>query len=267
MGRGASTDRYDKIGASYSSTRRPDPRIAARIVETLSDAASVVNIGAGTGSYEPSDRKVIAVEPSTTMIAQRPRGSAPVLQATAEALPLVDGAVDAALAVLTVHHWADTERGFAEMRRVARRRVVIFTWDQGEWEPFWLINEYFPAIRDLDRPRAVTLDGVLSALGGGEVIPVLVPHDCIDGFHGAFWRRPEAYLDPKVRAGISTYALMQPHELEDGLRRLAADIDSGAWARRHCDLLDLDELDLGYRLVVAETSEGPGTARAVRRAQ
>ena len=244
--------RYDDIGKTYASTRRPDPRIAARIVDALGDAASVVNVGAGSGSYEPTDRRVIAVEPSATMIAQRPVGAPPAIRATAEALPLVDDAVDAALAVLTLHHWTDAARGLAEMRRVARRRVVVLTWDQGDWEPFWLINEYFPFILDLDSPRAVAIDDVLSALGGGEVVPVPVPHDCIDGFHGAFWRRPEAYLDPKVRAGISTYAILPPSTLEDGLRRLSADIESGAWAERHRDLLDLDELDLGYRLVTAE---------------
>lgn len=244
--------RYDRIGTSYSATRRPDPRIAARILDALGDASSVVNVGAGTGSYEPDDRLVVAVEPSRTMIDQRPAGSAPVVQAAAEALPFVDGAVDATLGVLTVHHWNDPVLGLAEMRRIARRRVVILTWEEEDWERFWLVREYFPHIRAVDRPRAISMDDVATALDGADVFPVLVPHDCIDGFHGAFWRRPEAYLDPRVRAGISGYALMPPRDLDEGLRRLERDLASGAWEQRHGDLLELDEIDLGYRLVIAE---------------
>ncbi len=243
--------RYDKIGIGYALTRLSDPRIADRIVRALGDSASVVNVGAGTGSYEPRDRRVVAVEPSAIMIRQRPAGSAPVVQGTAESLPLVDGAVDSALATLTVHHWADPSRGFAEMRRVARRRVVILTWDQQVWESFWLVREYLPCIRDVDRRRAVAIADIVSALGECQIIPVPIPHDCIDGFHGAFWRRPEAYLDPRVRSGISTYGILPPDERDEGLGRLAADIQSGAWGDRHRDLADLDELDLGYRLVVA----------------
>jgi len=242
---------YDRIGAGYSATRRPDPRIAARIIEALGDSASVVNVGAGAGAYEPRDRMVVAVEPSATMIRQRPVGSAPVVQGAAEALPLVDGAVDSSLAVLTVHHWTDRARGLAELHRVARGRVVILTWDQDVWESFWLIREYLPCIRDRDRPRALAISDIVSALGKSQVLSVPIPHDCVDGFHGAFWRRPEAYLDARVRSGISTYASISPAECHAGLRRLAADIQSGVWKGRHGDLLKLDELDLGYRLIVA----------------
>jgi SAM-dependent methyltransferase len=241
---------YDTIGVGYSSTRRPDPRIADRIIQALGDSASVVNVGAGTGSYEPLDRMVIAVEPSTTMIRQRPFGSAPIIQAAAEHLPLVDGAVDAACAILTAHHWTDPAQGFAEMRRVARRRVVVLTWDQAIWESFWLIREYFPTV-DVDRRRALAIADVVSTLGESQTIPVPIAYDCVDGFHGAFWRRPTAYLDPRVRSGISTFAAMSPDELHGGLARLAADIQSGDWEDRHRDLLDLDELDLGYRLIIA----------------
>ena len=245
---------YDKIGVGYSLTRLPDPRVADRIIQALGDSASVVNVGAGTGSYEPRDRMVVAVEPSPTMIRQRPVGSAPVIQGAAESLPLVDGAVDSALAILTVHHWTDPAQGFAEMLRVAQRRVVILTWDQDVWESFWLIREYLPCIRDLDRRRAPAIADIVSALGESQIISVPIPHDCIDGFHGAFWRRPEAYLDPRIRSGISTYAALPPDERGEGLRRLAADIQSGAWEDRHRNLFDVDELDLGYRLIVA----GPG---------
>jgi len=241
---------YDTLGIDYSRTRRPDPRIAERINRALDDSLSVVNVGAGTGSYEPRDRRVLSVEPSAVMIRQRPAGTAPVIQAAAEDLPLRDGAVEAALAILTVHHWTDKGRGLAEMRRVARRRVVILAWDQEIWESFWLLRDYFPA-SDIDRRRALAIADITSVLGPSEIIPVTIPHDCVDGFHGAFWRRPEAYLDPRVRAGISTYATMPAAELESGLGRLAADLRSGEWKARHRELLDLDEIDLGYRLIVA----------------
>jgi SAM-dependent methyltransferase len=257
------TNVYDKTGAGYSLTRRPDPRIAARILEALGDSASVVNVGAGTGSYEPQDRWVVAVEPSATMTRQRAADAAPVIQGVAEALPFVDGAADTALAVLTVHHWTDPARGLAEMRRVAKRRAVVLTWDEDVWESFWLIREYLPCIRDLDRPRAVPIPHLVAALGGAQVVSVPIPHDCIDGFHGAFWRRPEAYLDPRVRAGISTYRLLAPARRDAGLRRLAADLKSGVWNDRHGDLFELAELDLGYRLIVAELGAraAPGSSR------
>ncbi len=251
---------YDQIGVGYSLTRQADPRIAHQIVEALGDSESVVNVGAGSGSYEPRDRRVVAVEPSETMIRERPSGSAPVVQAAAEALPLADDAVDAALAILTVHHWTDAARGLAEMRRVAESRVVILTWDQDVWESFWLIREYLPRIRDIDRSRALAISDIVSALGNNRILCVPIPGDCVNGFHGAFWRRPVAYLDPRVRSGISTYASLPPDERDDGLRRLAADLQSGAWEHQHRDLFKLAELDLGYRLIVADASqprEGP----------
>lgn len=242
---------YDRIGVGYSSTRLPDSRIADRITQALGDSRSVVNVGAGTGSYEPRDRMVVAVEPSATMIHQRAAGSALVVRGAVESLPVVDGAVDSALAVLTVHHWADPQRGFAEMRRVARRRVVVLTWDQDLFEDFWLVREYLPCIRSIDRPRALSIAEIALALGASQIIPVPIPHDCVDGFLGAFWRRPEAYLDPNVRSGISAFALMSPEMPAEGLRGLDADIRSGAWEDHHRELLDLEELDLGYRLIVA----------------
>lgn len=254
---------YDRIGVGYARTRQPDPRIAHRIHQALGDAANLVNVGAGAGSYEPRDRRVLAVEPSATMIRQRAVGSAPAVQASAERLPLADGAVDAALAVLTLHHWADRARGLRELRRVARRRVVVLTWDQETWESFWLVREYFPCIREIDRPRASAIAEIEEALGGAEVEPLPIPHDCLDGFHGAFWRRPEAYLDADVRAGISTWWVMPPAEREAGLERLAADLASGAWQARHRDLLTRSELDLGYRLVVAEL-DGSRRSRGTR---
>jgi SAM-dependent methyltransferase len=186
------------------------------------------------------------------MIRQRAFGSACVVQALAESLPFADGAFDSALAVLTIHHWNDVARGIGEMRRVARRRAVVVTWDQTVWESFWLIRKYLPCIRDVDRPRAIPIPDLLSLLGGGRVVSVPIPHDCVDGIHGAFWRRPEAYLDPNVRAGISTYALMSAVERDRGLCALAEDLESGSWREQNGELLELDELDLGYRLVIAE---------------
>lgn len=243
---------YDRIGVGYASTRRPDPRIARQIGEALGDSASVVNVGAGSGSYEPDDRLVIAVEPSATMIRQRPAGSAPAVQATAERLPFVDDAVDAALAILTIHHWADAARGLAEMLRVARKRVVVLTWDQDVFERFWLVRDYFPGIRRIDRARAVPISAIASALGEIEVVPVPTAHDCADGFLGAFWQRPDAYLDPRVRSGISAFPPIPPEERDAGLARLAADLSSGRWEEQHRSLLDVADLDLGYRLIVAE---------------
>jgi SAM-dependent methyltransferase len=175
---------YDRIGRTYASTRRPDPRIEAAIRAALGEAQSVVNVGAGTGSYEPP-QTVLAVEPSAAMIAQRPPGAAPAVQATAERIPLPDDACDAALAVLTVHHWADPPRGVHEMRRVARR-VVILTWDPDFAEAFWLVREYLPESAELDRGRMPTIAEVCEWMGGGEVAPVPVPHDCVDGFFGTF---------------------------------------------------------------------------------
>lgn len=239
---------YDRIGRTYAETRRPDPRIDAAIRRALGGARSVVNVGAGAGSYEPPET-VLAVEPSAIMIAQRPAGLAPAVQATAEAIPLDDGAVDAALAVLTIHHWPDIERGFAEMRRVARR-IVVLTWDPGMAREFWLSAEYLPddAV-EWDIARCPPVETVTRLIGpGAEVTRLLVPHDCSDGFFGAFWRRPEAYLDPVVRAGISNLAHFGD-VLAPAFDRLAADLESGEWHRRHAVLLGLDELDLGYRIV------------------
>jgi SAM-dependent methyltransferase len=241
---------YDRIGRTYRTTRRPDARIAAQVSAALAGATSVVNVGAGTGSYEPPET-IAAVEPSPVMIAQRPAGAAPCVRGTAEALPLSDGSVDAALAVLTVHHWTDVEAGIAELRRVARRRVVVLTWDQSVFGEFWLVREYLPASGAVSAGHAVPVSRLVEQLPGARVEPVLVPHDCTDGFGAAFWRRPEAYLDPTVRAGISMLAQADPGELAEGLAVLAADLGSGAWHERHRELSALDRLDAGYRLIVS----------------
>jgi SAM-dependent methyltransferase len=240
---------YDAIGRTYGATRSTDPRIAARIWAALGDARAVVNVGAGTGSYEPRDRDVTAVEPSAVMRAQRAPGTAPVVDATAEALPFADDAFDAAMAVLTLHHWRDWRAGCAELRRVARDRVVVFSWDPAYVDAHWLGPEYFPGLVEMQDAEFPTLADQVAALGA-RVEVVAVPWDCGDGFFSAFWRRPEAYLDPAARAGISTLAKLGEDLLEPGLERLRADVADGTWARRHADLLEREELDLGYRLLV-----------------
>jgi SAM-dependent methyltransferase len=243
--------RYDKIGTSYTRTRRTEPRIAARLHRALGDARRVVNVGAGTGSYEPTDRVVVAVDASITMIAQRAPGTARIVQAWAEALPFRDDAFDAALAIFTVHHWPDPERGLAELGRVARRQVFL-SFDSGFDENFWLVADYFPEIDALDTSsEAHSSVGIERVLDVQSVESVPVPADCVDGFAACYWNRPEAYLDPEVQAGISCLALLDRGVLGRGTERLRADLASGAWDARHGHLRDLDELDVGYRLIVA----------------
>jgi SAM-dependent methyltransferase len=211
---------------------------------------SVVNVGAGAGAYEPAGRKVVAVEPSLVMIAQRPRDAAPAVVATAEDLPLADRSVDAAMAVLTDHHWTDRARGLVEMRRVARRRAVVFQHDPQVGAEFWLARDYLPTF--VRRLRGKRLADLMAPLGDVDLRPVPIPHDCADGFLGAFWRRPEAYLDPRARAGISVFRLLPGDEVAAAVDALRADLESGAWARRNADILERDALDLGFRLVVAD---------------
>jgi SAM-dependent methyltransferase len=242
---------YDAIGQTYVATRQPDPRIAAQILAALGDVDSVANIGAGTGSYEPP-QTVVAIEPSQVMLDQRPVGSAAEVQAAAERLPLRDGCVDAAMASLTIHHWSDLAAGIAEMKRIARRRLVFFTWREDVIADFWLLRDYFPIAGEADRRNAIPVDTLVGLLGEANVEPVSVPHDCTDGFGAAYWRRPEAYLDPQVRAGMSFLARLNAAALDTGLQRLETEIASGEWNEKYGDLLALDTLDLGYCLVIAE---------------
>lgn len=241
---------YDRIGAGYAAQRRPDPRVAAALLDALAACDPVVNVGAGAGSYEPRDRRVVAVEPARTMLRQRGRGAAPAVQGSAVRLPFADGAFAAAMAVLTIHHWPEVDRGLAELRRVARERVVLLTWVP-DAPPFWLTRDYFPGIIELDRRIFPGVEALTRALGPLESRTVPVPHDCVDGFLGAHWRRPAAYLDPAVRMAMSSFARMPGAELERGLAVLRADLASGAWAARQSSVLGQDELDIGYRLIIA----------------
>lgn len=245
--------RYDAIGPGYSAYRRPDPRIAAAVLNALGDARTVVNVGAGTGSYEPTDRPVVPVEPSTAMALQRDPALPPAVLGVAESLPMADGTADAAMAVMTMHHWADIPRGLEEMRRVARRRIVLMTIDVDVEEQMWLFADYTPEILAADRQGFLAIDTLVGHLGGHvRVDPLLVPSDCHDGMGLAFWSRPEAVLDPGARAATSGFALMDKAREAEVVARLGDDLNSGAWDARHGHLRELTELDVGLRLITVE---------------
>jgi SAM-dependent methyltransferase len=241
---------YDHIGLGYARSRRSDPRIAAPIQAALRGADTVLNVGAGAGSYEPRDAAVVAVEPSRTMLRQRPPGAAPALRAHAEALPFRDGAFAAALAVLTLHHWRDWRAGLGEALRVSRDKVVLFTWDPDS-PGFWF-RDYAPELLETDRRRFPRIAALTAALIDPQVVPVPIPHDCVDGFMGAYWRRPAAYLSPEVRAAISS---LTDGSAQPALDRLAADLASGAWDRKHGHLRQVDALDLGYCVVAGRVAK------------
>jgi len=243
---------YDQIGLGYSDIRRPDPRLGAPIAKALGDARTVLNVGAGTGSYEPADRRVVAVEPSAEMIAQRPPGSAPVVQAEAESLPFQADSFDAALAILTIHHWKDVPAGLAELRRVARDRVVLLTVDPEVLVALWMSRDYWPETIELESGRMPTMGELEANLPAPTAVPVPVPRDCTDGFAIAYWGRPEAILDPAVRQASSNWHGISAEATERGLRQLEKDLESGEWDRRYGCLRAQDSLDVGLRLVVAE---------------
>ena len=239
---------YDVIGPGYHSKRRPDPRLNAAIERAIGPASAILNVGAGAGSYEPSDRPVVALEPSSVMLAQhsghrRVRG-------TAEHLPFDDGAFDVALAILTVHHWEDLNAGLAELRRVAKRQV-LFTWDPDHTRKLWITTDYVPAIDDLETSRFTSLRYVIEALGAHTVEAFEIPHDFTDGFQAAFWRRPEMYLDPEVRSASSTFASLSPELVLPGIERLRRDLETGEWHATYGELLAQETMDFGHRIVIA----------------
>jgi SAM-dependent methyltransferase len=243
--------KYDRIGGSYTASRTTDPRIAASIHAALGDARSVVNVGAGSGSYEPGDRMVVAVEPSATMISHRAPEAAPAVRAVAEALPFAAGTFDVAMAVLTMHHWTDVGTGLRELRRVAVGQVLFF-FEPSFANSAWIVYDYFPEMMELESERnAPGTADIARSLDVVSVDPVPVPADCTDGFGGCYWNRPEAYLDPVVQEGMSCFAQM-PNDIRDrGMQRLAREIASGEWDRKYGHLRALDACDLGYRLLVA----------------
>jgi SAM-dependent methyltransferase len=244
---------YEQHGRTYAHHRRPDPRIAERVHAALGDARTVLNVGAGTGSYEPTDRWVLAVEPSATMRAQRPTDAAPAIAASAEALPLDDDAVDAAMACVTIHHWESAAAGLAELRRVARGPVVVFTFELGDL-PAWQ-QEFLHEGLLWERPRFPAIDDVAAALGGrARVERIPTPGDCVDGFFEAFWRRPEQLLDPAVRSAQSMWAVLPPGEERRIVERLAAALESGAWDAEYGHLRQQESFRGALRLVISEAS-------------
>ena len=236
---------YDTIGRNYADLRKPDIRIAKIIATALGPCKTVLNVGAGAGSYEPEDKEVTAVEPSAEMIAQRPASEVQVVQASAENLPFEDNSFDASMAVLTVHHWTDKAKGLREMRRVTRGPIVILTYDPA-FRDFWLFD-YFPELVTLDEGQMPPMPSYENWLGPVNIASVPIPHDCTDGFLSAYWRRPAAYLDPNVRGAMSSFWKLG--DVGEALEKLRCDLDSGAWARRNAELLEQETRDCGYRLI------------------
>jgi SAM-dependent methyltransferase len=240
------------MGVDYSDVRRADPRFETAIWAALGDAGNVLNVGAGAGSYEPVDREVIAVEPSPVMIAQRAPEAAPAIQGAAEALPIEDESVDATMAVFTMQHWDDVDRGLAEVLRVTRDRVVLLTLDLDVTAEMWLCRDYLPEIVEHDRETFPTIAHLESTLPSARVEAMPVPGDCADGFCVALWSRPEAHLDPNVRRSSSIWHLLPDSVIEPALDRLRGDLESGEWDRRYGHLRTRASLDVGLRLVTAE---------------
>ena len=251
----ASTERagdfdYEANGTGYAVQRRTDPRIAAVVHAALGPARTVINVGAGAGSYEPEDRHVVAVEPSPAMRGQRPPGRVPAIAGAAEDLPFDDGVFDAAMATVTVHQWADLARGLAELRRVTRGPVVVLTFDGDALDRFWLA-EYAPELIAAERRRYPAMATLVAALAEGtEVRPVPVPADCVDGFTEAYFARPERFLDDAVRRSQSAWGFVEPAAQERAVARLRDDLASGAWDARHGALRTQPEFDGSLRLVV-----------------
>jgi SAM-dependent methyltransferase len=243
---------YDRIGRSYAEQRRPDPRIAGPVLRALGDAARVLDVGAGTGSYEPPTgaSDTVAVEPSAVMLAQRPAGAGRAVRAVAEALPFPSGVFDAVMAVLTTHHWSDASVGLAELRRVAPRRVVV-AYDVRRHNSLWLLADYLPSVAERETRRSPSVEDIAAGIDAQRIEVLPIPSDCIDGMTTAYWRRPEAYLDPEVRACCSGLAQAEQALVDAAMARLADDLRTGRWYERYGHLLELEELDLGLRLIVS----------------
>ena len=240
---------YDDIGNNYSVTRGTDPKIAEQLYAELHGATRIVNIGAGTGSYEPENIDLVAVEPSSIMISQRKVGSHRVEQAFAEKLPFDDKSFSHAMTVLSMHHWQDRARAFQEINRVTTEKFVAITWDPIS-EPFWLTRDYFPEIYEMDKRIFPDLEELNDYFDEVTIRPLQVPSDCQDGFLAAFWKRPAAYLSHNVRQAMSPFSKIKT--LSEGLQKLEDDLANGAWARNNHTLLDLSDLDVGYRLIAAK---------------
>jgi SAM-dependent methyltransferase len=246
------TAAYDEIGGDYGERRRPDPRLASPIWDALGDAESVINVGAGTGSYEPPHRDVLAIEPSAVMIAQRGSGAAPAVQAAAESLPVGDKSFDAAMAVLTIQHWSDVGQGLVELSRVARHRIVIVTMDVDRLGELWLIRDYVPEMLPCHAAAFPSISTLCRALPDASVSVVAVPRDCTDQFLAALWARPEAYLDARIRSATSAWNQVPGEVVDRALAALRHDLVSGVWDERYRQLRHMPALDVGLRIVRAE---------------
>jgi SAM-dependent methyltransferase len=243
---------YDSLGQKYSGYRQTDPRIAAYISDALLDAKTVLNVGAGAGSYEPSDKYVAAVEPSVTMRAQRiANGKVPAINAKADNLPFDDNAFDASMAMVTVHHWPDIEKGIKELRRVTKKQILILTFDPNELDNFWNAA-YFPELIEVEKARYPTIDFLKNALGGNcEVVAIPIPIDCVDGFQEAFYGRPEAFLKKEVRRSQSAWGFL-PKELEETLvKRLKDDLESGAWDKKYGHFRNQPSFTCALKLLIS----------------
>lgn len=241
--------RYDTIGRGYRLLRRADPRIAQQIEEALDDALDILNVGAGSGSYEPINRHVVAAEPSSVMIAQRKATAAPVVRTNAERLPFAASSFDAAMAILTVHHWDDPPQGLRELARVADR-VVVLTFEPSIHFDYWLYEEYLPEARALRSAHPPRVEAVAELIHADRTLVVPIPSDCRDGFTWAWWRRPRAYLNRNVQACNSSMAELPEELVASRMRQLSSDLDSGLWYRRHADLLNRESIDGGFRLII-----------------
>jgi SAM-dependent methyltransferase len=245
---------YDSHGAGYAAQRRPDPRIAAHIHRALGEARTVLNVGAGTGSYEPQDRQVLALEPSAAMRAQRPAGAAPAIRGVAEAIPLDDRSVDAVMAVATVHQWADLATGLAELRRVSRGPVVVIAFD-GDALPAYWVNHYAPELIAAERRRYPPIQAIAEGIGAAapaQVIPI--PLDCTDGVTEAFYGRPERLLDPAVLAAQSSWGFVAPEVKPRFIQALSEDLASGRWDARHGHWRKASSYEGSLRLILGRGS-------------
>lgn len=242
---------YGVIGSGYRAYRQPDPHIAQFILEALGDAATVLNVGAGAGSYEPIDRKVTAVEPSASMRAQRPSCLSTAIDAAAELLPFPDRSFDASMATFTVHQWEDLRKGLAEMRRVTRGPVLVLSCDPDALERSWL-HAYAREMIAVEARRYPSMAAIADALTGHiEIKPVPIPLDCIDGFGEAYYGRPERLLEPGARRANSAWSFVDPAVGERFVADLSRDLEDGTWDDRYGELRSQPFFEGSLRLIVS----------------
>jgi SAM-dependent methyltransferase len=243
---------YDKDGVRYSARRQTEPAIAHYIHAALHNAKTILNVGAGAGSYEPEDRYFISVEPSVSMRAQRlSNHKNPALTGRADNLPFDDKSFDAATAFLTIHHWPDIKKGLSELRRVARHQIIIMTFDPDALDFFWNA-EYFPEVIEVEKQRYPTIDRLLDMLGGKTAVhDIPVPLDCVDGFQEAFYGRPEAFLDKEVRNAMSAWGFISEEHQELMVKRLSDDLQSGEWDRKYGHLRTQPTFSGALRLIIS----------------